>query len=217
MQLSGTLKEGSDLTICYVPGGMPRVLKALTESEVERAERFKAQLAASGGDVPGVTEFQLHLTESAKGKRFMSMPIYPITVHDIRILDGPAVIRLWDDLRPALEALHRMGVAHNDIKPSNICIREMGSFILIDVCSIAPFGETTASTTVFQPMDFKTLVSSPALDWWMLAGTLAFTACGDKNIKLSTTGCPARAELYKLLGENLPARVMGELAAKLSY
>jgi serine/threonine protein kinase len=48
-------------------------------------------------------------------------------------------------VRDAVSHLHSLGIIHNDIKPENIMIVEMGRFILIDFDSCGLVGEALST------------------------------------------------------------------------
>jgi serine/threonine protein kinase len=69
-----------------------------------------------------------------------------------------------------------------DIKPSNICIRENGNFVLIDLGSVVMKGSFSESTVVYVPRDFQPrerlnpnnrYKAGGLNDWLMLGMTIA--------------------------------------------
>lgn len=50
-----------------------------------------------------------------------------------------------DSLRSAVDYIHSLGLAHNDINPDNIMIGEDGLPVLVDFGSCAPYGERLES------------------------------------------------------------------------
>lgn len=68
-----------------------------------------------------------------------------------------------------------------DIKPANICLDGAGEAFLIDFGSVCAFGAHTSSTPAYVPHYVLSRRSSAALDWWMLAMTLAEKACGPEG------------------------------------
>lgn len=214
-QLNGPLFEGSDLTICY-KGGQVYILKGLSPDEAARAHAF--QVAVAGAPVPHVTPFELRDPEG--GKHFMIMPKYATTLEPMGYLPPACVAVLWHDMQEALDSLHAKGFVHADVKPSNICLDYRATeAILIDLGSVVRAGERTSSTPAYVPRDLRTTEkrASVALDWWMLAMTLAEKACGeDHRLKVGEAGVdPSKGELRDLLAAFLDPVVWAALEPKL--
>ena len=124
---------------------------------------------------------------------------------------------VWEHIREALEQLHAKGFAYSDIKPGNICLTEDGaSTVLIDLGSVARFGERTSSTQAYVPRDMARGRASVALDWWMLAMTLAEKGCGpDHMLDISGTQEASKAELRDHLSVRLDPAIWEALKPKL--
>lgn len=60
-------------------------------------------------------------------------------------LDGPALLRLAREVGSGLDALHREGILHRDMKPANIMLREDGSAVVMDL-GLAKAADVTALT-----------------------------------------------------------------------
>lgn len=104
--------------------------------------------------------------------------------------DAEAITTLWRQLSAALEGIHALGFAHMDVKPSSICL-DRRDFIFIDLYSVARFGDPTESTRTYIPSDLRPAAaararSSAAIDWWMLAMTLAEKACGEAGFQVGS-------------------------------
>ena len=211
-QVNGLLYEGSELAICFREDRV-HLLKGLRADEAARARLFLDALA--GASVPHVTAFDL--LESAGGKHVMIMPKYATALEPLPFLSANGVLKMWGQLQEALERLHEMGFAHADVKPGNICLSEdAGSFYLIDLGSIARFGESTSSTAAYVPRDFKRGRSSAALDWWMFAATLAEKACGREHaLEVGGARQHSTDELREHLAAHLNPSVWAELQPRL--
>ena len=165
--------------------------------------------------MPHVTPFEL--VESVSGKHVMIMPKFATALEPLPYLSPAGVGMMWAQLQEALERLHALGFAHMDVKPGNICLSEdSDSFYLIDLGSIAPFGVKTSSTAAYVPVDMKSGYSSAALDWWMLAATLAEKACGPVHA-LVVGGAHQHSadELRAHLAKHLDPAVWAELQPRL--
>ena len=211
-KFNGLLYEGSELVVCY-KGVQAHLLKGLREDEAARARSVREAFA--GGPVPHVTPFELW--DTAGGKHFMLMPKFATALEPIPFLDLADVTMVWEHLRQALEALHGKGFAHSDVKPANICFTADGkSTVLIDLGSTARLGERTSSTPAYVPRDVARGRASTALDWWMLATTLAEKACGRAH-KLAMGGAreASKAEVRAHLAAHLDPAVWAAMAPKL--
>ena len=211
-KVNGLLHEGSELAICY-KGDRVHLLKGLRDDEAARARSFLAAL--DGGSVPHVTTFDL--VESEGGKHLMIMPKFSTALEPLPFLSAAGVKLMWAQLQEALSRLHALGFAHADVKPGNVCISEdANTFYLIDLGSISRFGEPTSSTAAYVPRDMKRGKSSAALDWWMLAVTLAEKACGPEHaLEVGGARHHTKEELRGHLAAHLDPEVWGTLRVKL--
>ena len=129
-----------------------------------------------------ITSFDFIKTNT--DKNLMMMPLYQNTLEMFLMADGDKCvpIQLYKEIKVAIDYLHSKNYAHMDIKPANICMND-GKIILIDLQSIAPFGEKTYSTNAYLPLELipqniNFTISSKETDYWMLAMTLAKKCCG---------------------------------------
>ena len=135
---------------------MEYLLKPLTPAEAARAKEFDAALSASDlPQHPGIVSFELRWEDPEKSKCFMLMPFLLATLELMPPLTDAHSHRFWADISAALAYLHALGFAHCDVKPANICVRTPVSFVLIDLGSVARFGDETKSTTAYVPCDSK--------------------------------------------------------------
>eukprot|EP01113_Clastostelium_recurvatum_P030412 TRINITY_DN3692_c0_g1_i1.p1 TRINITY_DN3692_c0_g1~~TRINITY_DN3692_c0_g1_i1.p1 ORF type:complete len:382 (-),score=18.58 TRINITY_DN3692_c0_g1_i1:13-1158(-) len=164
-QLDGHLFNGNDnLVICF-KGTVPYLLKSLRSSELNRWRAF------SKHNVSNRYLITIELVEASDRCTHAIMPLHPLTLEHL-ILDQDGALRLWSQMSEALRAIHKVGFAHADMKPSNICITSSGDFVLIDLGSIVEFGLCPESTAAFIPRGIE-MRAGPRLDFWMLAATIA--------------------------------------------
>jgi len=178
-ELNGPWHPGNDnLIICY-KGTAPHLLKALTPKEITRGSALFIVLKEQTQANPFLTSFELR---SHDKKVFMIMPYYPSTLEGIRKLSLSDGIRLFDQIRNAIDFLHSLNYNHMDIKPANICLRENGDFVLIDLGSVAMKLAISESTVVYVPRDFQPrdkhtpnskYKAVDVNDWLMLGMTIA--------------------------------------------
>jgi serine/threonine protein kinase len=163
---------------------------------------------------PAIAPFEL-FTHGQKA--FMLMPWYLHTLSVMPSVSSDAALALYRSLSAALDFLHGRGFAHCDVKASNICVDHLGAapFVLVDLGSVARFGEAACSTEAYVPSDFDAsgvMVSSPLLDWWMLAAALAEKAKG--GLGFGGARRHERAAIAECVQRHLP-RVWAELRPRL--
>ena len=112
----------------------------------------------------------------------MIMPYYPSTLEHIKTLSVEDGLRLFGQIRSAVDFLHALNYNHMDIKPANICVRENGDFVLVDLGSVALKLDNSESTVVYVPRDFQprdkrspsnSYKAVDVNDWLMLGMTIA--------------------------------------------
>jgi hypothetical protein len=206
-RLHGPLHENSVLTICY-KGVEPHVVKPLDRSETSRLREFLGAFASDGGPShPALVRMQLW-EDAGKGKAFLLMPLMQTSLEPIVFLEEADALRLWTQLSDALAYLHSHGFVHMDVKPSNICVHNR-DFVLIDLGSVHRFGGRTTSTAAYVPRDVSSRTASTAVDWWMLAMTMAEKCCGEEHGMPVGSGpvSASRAQLVSHLRTHLPPAV----------
>jgi len=158
------------------------------------------------------------LVTSEGGKHFMIMPKFATALEPLPYISSDGVAMLWEHMHVALDCLHAKGFAHADVKPANICLTENGSSaFLIDLGSVARLGVRTSSTPPYVPRDMRHGHASAALDWWMLAMTLAEKACGpDHGLVVGGAHHATRDELRAHLRAHLASAICAALESKLT-
>lgn len=177
-ELNGLWHSGNDnLVICF-KDTVPHLLKALTPKEISRGSSLFSDLKDQTPN-PYLTTFELRTHDK---KTFMIMPFYPSTLESLRKLSLVSGVRLFNQVGSALYYLHSLNYNHMDIKPANICLRENGDFVLIDLGSVARKLDTSESTVVYLPRDFQPrnkhtpnskYKAVNVNDWLMLGMTIA--------------------------------------------
>lgn len=88
----------------------------------------ESQLLAALNHPSLVTLYDAHL--GAEEPRYLVMEYVEGPTLDERLRRGPlpeaAVSRLAEDLADALDAVHRAGIVHRDVKPANVLLRTPG-------------------------------------------------------------------------------------------
>ena len=101
-------------------------------------------------------------------------------------LDDIAAARVWSTIAGALDAAHKRGVLHRDVKPGNIVLDADGQAHLIDFGIARKTGDATLTATgfVLGTPDFlppEVAAGGRATaesDAWQLAATVGYALCG---------------------------------------
>jgi serine/threonine protein kinase len=166
-----------NMIICY-QGSFVKLLKVLSPKEMERGSTFLAKLQDHTLS-EFITPFEIR---SVNEKNFMIMPHYAGTLESHPELTIILGIKLFQQMSQAIKFFHNLGMNHMDIKPSNICLRENGNFVLIDLGSVAMKGSYSESTVVYVPRNFQPRErlnpnnrynAGERNDWLMLGMTIA--------------------------------------------
>ena len=212
--LDGPLFEGSTLTVCF-KGLQVLVAKCLDSKEYARAIALQSLAASSAAPRSAhVVDFELRVVHL---KEFMLMPRMAATLSQMPHLAPEHALTLVQHLSDGLSYLHRLGVAHADVKPDNIGLQEPERFVLIDLGSVTAFGQRVHSTPAYVPRDVPVtndaVVSCASLDWCMLGVTLGEKACSQQNCLDVAKTRFARDALFAHLQKHLPPLVWERYAA----
>jgi serine/threonine protein kinase len=222
--VNGNFTAGNDAFIILHKGFRSYLLKGMSKKETSRASALLASIRKSNvteGDLTKscLTTFELFCN---RDKLYMIMPHYVNTLEILPVLTKEEGMILYRQMKEALDFLHNLPDQYNhmDVKPSNICIRESGVLVLIDLGSVVPLGSTSESTRVYLPSDFQQRNRSnptsnmykaeSSNDWWMLAMTVAEKVYA-LPVGLGATSPPLMSELRNMLNDE----VWVELVAKL--
>jgi len=191
---------GSDLTICFETStSVPHLMKVLTPQELESVkmlfEAFETSFAARLVVHPHVVPLKLIRTN------IIVMPLFPSTAEHLHNFNDTTALKFLKQVGDALAAFHTKGLAHNDLKPSNIFINAEGHFILGDIGSTAKFGQVTPSTQVFIPKDLRGSLrkASAQKDFWMLSMCLYDRTAPHEDLRLGSAHDPTSAQVLEAL------------------
>ena len=166
--------------VVFPPGTRPE------EAEVLRARTRREARSAARLDHPSaVTVFDV---VEEDGRPWLVMELVEArTLADVVTEDGPLsparTAHIGLAVLGALEAAHRQGIVHRDVKPGNVMITEPGRIVLTDFgiatsaedASLTGTGLLLGSPAYIAPERARGNAPGPASDLWSLGATL-FTA-----------------------------------------
>ena len=107
-------------------------------------------------------------------------------VRDRGVLDDVAAARIWAGIADGLDAAHRRGVLHRDVKPANVVVDAGGLAHLIDFgiarstgdATLTQFGWILGTPDFLAPEVAGGSAATPASDAWQLAATISYAMTG---------------------------------------
>jgi serine/threonine protein kinase len=152
------------------------------------------------------------------------------TLADLIQAKGPLpprlVAKIGSQLASALEAAHRVGIVHRDVKPGNVLVPERGGVKLADfgVASLQGDPQLTATSLLIgspaymAPEQARGKPSGPPADLWALGATLFYAVEGeppfDKGALIPTLAAVVNEDPRPMRRAGPLAPVIGALLAK---
>jgi eukaryotic-like serine/threonine-protein kinase len=151
-----------------------RILRERTFREARTAARLDHPSAVTVYDVVDVDDRPWLVMEFVEGRSLAD------AVRDDGPLSPAQTAELGLAVLGALEAAHRVGVLHRDVKPGNVLLRDDGRVVLTDFgiatttgdSSITSTGLLLGSPAYIAPERARGITPGPASDLWSLGATL---------------------------------------------
>jgi hypothetical protein len=188
----------------HLPEGVPNDDRHVFEERVLREARTAGRL----NDPAVVTVYDV-LHESGTTYIVMELieaPTLSDVVRQHGPLPEPQVASLAEQLLSALEAAHRAGVVHRDVKPSNIMLAPNGRAKLtdfgiaqsLDDPKLTTSGILIGSPTYMAPERIRGLEATPPSDLWALGAVLFFAVEGYAPYERQSTAATMHAILNEI-------------------
>jgi serine/threonine protein kinase len=178
------------------PAGMPDAERHSAQARVTREARAAARLNHQG-------VVTLYDVVTHPGGVFLVMELVDApTLAGLVRVEGPLaperVAEIGAQLASALEAAHRVGIVHRDVKPANVLVPQTGSAKLTDFGVASLTGDPRLTTTglvigspaYMAPEQAQGEPTGPPADFWALGATLYFAVEGqppfDKGASMAT-------------------------------
>jgi eukaryotic-like serine/threonine-protein kinase len=207
-----------------LPPTLPEAERRAAEARVMRGARAAARLNHPGA----VTVYDV---VHDQGYTFVVMELVQApTLADLIQAEGPLppgrVAEIGGQLAGVLEAAHRAGIVHRDVKPGNVMVPEDGGVKLADfgIASLQGDPQLTATGLVvgspayMAPEQASGQPSGPPADMWALGATLFYAVEGappfDKGALIPTLAAVVNEDPRPMRRAGRLAPVIGTLLAK---
>ncbi|MEV7027053.1 serine/threonine-protein kinase [Kitasatospora sp. NPDC093558] len=166
-----------------------KVIRPELAADAEFRARFRQEVTAarkvSGAFTAPVLDADADAPAPWLATLFIPGPSLGERVADQGPLTPPEVRRLAAGLAEALQAIHRVGLIHRDLKPGNVLLAEDGPRV-IDFGIARSVGESPLTSTgvavgtppFMAPEQFRSGTATPATDVFALGSVLVFAATG---------------------------------------
>ncbi|MCF2706989.1 serine/threonine protein kinase [Arcanobacterium haemolyticum] len=158
--------------------------------EVRMLQKVKGPFVAEVLDAETDDDEAFIVTELIDG------PTLEQDVVDNGIFTEEDLVHLAEQLRDAVDSIHRGGVLHRDLKPSNVMMGPRGPVLidfgiaqLDDDSRLTQAGSLSHTPGYCDPRVIEGASPDEAADWWALAAIVAFAATG--NHPYGSGGSPA--------------------------
>lgn len=147
------------------------IKKVADEREIQRLDAYLERKLLNDHIV------RTELVDRQDGANMYAMPRVTATAANLlKPITDAASVKLILDIVCAAQFLHENGFAHMDIKPDNLGIDTGGNFLLLDLGSVAEFGDFTDVTDAYVPTEIAVVRgrarAEACVDFWGIAITL---------------------------------------------
>jgi eukaryotic-like serine/threonine-protein kinase len=197
------------------PSSLPEAERRSVQARVMREARAAARL-----NHPGAVT--LYDVVQDQGQTFIVMELVPApTLATLVRTEGPLpparVAGIGGQVAGALEAAHRAGIVHRDVKPGNVMVAEDGAAKLADFGVASLQGDPQLTTTglvlgspaYMAPEQAAGEPSGPPADFWALGATMFLAVEGEPPFEKATSVATLAAVVNE---EPRPMRRAGPLA-----
>lgn len=193
-RLEGRLGAGG-MGVVYLatsPGGRNVAVK-LIRPELAATPQFRVRFARevdAARQVGGFHTAQVVDADPEAAAPWLATAYIPgPTLQQVVARGGPlgadAVLRLGAGLAEGLDAIHRCGLVHRDLKPGNVILAEDGPRIIdfgiaraVDASSLTATGSVIGTYAYMSPEQIRADRAGPASDVFALGSVLGFAATG---------------------------------------
>ncbi|MGZ8475520.1 MAG: Stk1 family PASTA domain-containing Ser/Thr kinase, partial [Candidatus Limnocylindria bacterium] len=191
-----------------------KLLRPQFSADAGFAARFKQEARSAGGlSHPNIVSVYDYGTDGVDGDQYIVMELVSgsdlsTILRDRRTLSTDDAVRVAIGVAGALEAAHRKGIVHRDVKPGNILITDNGDVKVTDFgiaravaeASMTVTGTTLGSVHYFSPEQARGDEVTGASDVYSLAIVLYETLSGRRPFEADS----AAAVALKRLNEDPP-------------
>ena len=169
--------------------GQPLIVKVVTSEAERNSEKLMIEtMALKLHNMPSVSLVPAQVEEivvegtygPVKGHTCIISPLYSTTVAKLQhVLTVDTLIVGGFKIRATLEEVHRHGLVHMDVKPSNIVVDHDGKWLLGDYGSCVKIGQNIHSCShPYLPVNVlkRKTMTHPGFDFFMLASSLVSLA-----------------------------------------
>lgn len=200
------------------------------KTEMDAYRRVVSELGKSNKNLPhplpGLVNCEVVVV---KEQPYLAMPNYIASLDDFprHLLMSPAVLKIAETVKAALDLLHLAGAYHCDVKPGNIFLDSYGSAFLGDYGSVIFVDDNTQAsplaTEEYVPHEVLIRKPSPWFDYALLTVTLADLLClfepGKKKMSLYDESIkfpcdPIYNEIWNKAKEMFPSRTQPPVPAE---
>jgi len=111
---------------------------------------------------------------------YEGMTLHELVVSNKHCIQGSLLGSIYNSMLNAVSALHKEGVLHRDIAPTNILITPAGDLVILDCsfCCLEDSEQIPVGNSAYTSQEQRAGSACNASDWFSIAGTTYFLANG---------------------------------------